>query len=189
MTNIKNIRGAEPTGGQSKDAGEVNDIICTVAIYGGGNILAVDASTAGQGVPYAEDAADITILGITTKGSKDYATKTYDTGARIGYTREGTHDVCLADDNVTIIVGDRLAAESDSITYDGISTCKVGAVDKSAPTSLTTTGDATTHGELAAAFLEYNKVIGLAAEAKASSTGGYIKTLLCLTTLFVIPTA
>jgi len=189
MTNIKNIRGAEPTGGQTKDAGEANDIICTTAIYGGGNVLVVDESTAGQGVPYLETAGDLTILGITTRGSKNFVTQAYDTGVRIGYTREGTHDVCLANDNVAIAVGDRLAAEADSITYDGVASAAIGAVDKSAPTALTTTGDATTHAELAAVFAEYNSIIGLAAEAKTSSAGGYIKTLLCLTALFIIPTA
>jgi hypothetical protein len=189
MSNIKNIRGAEPTGGQTKMPGEVNTIFCTLPIYGGGNVLAIDADAQGFGNPYKDDAADIRILGISTKGSKNYATKTYDAGTvRIGYTREGTHDVCLANDNVAIIEGDPLAAESDSITYDGVANAKIGAVDKSAPAvrAAATTVNGTA---LAAVFAEYGAIIGIALEAKATSAGGYIKTLLCIPHLHVIPTS
>lgn len=191
MTNIKNIRGAEPAGGQAKGPGEANTIIATTAIYGAGNVLSLDDSTAGQAVPYDEQGAgeDNIILGISTHGTKDQGTGDYNTGARVGYTREGVHDVCLADDNQVIAAGDRLMAETDSITYDGQASSKIGAVDLSAPTALTTTGDATTHGELATVFVEYSKIIGIALEAKAQNAGGYIKTLLCIPVLMVIPTA
>lgn len=188
MSNIQNIRGAEPSGGQTKAPGEANNILCTLPIYGGGNVLALDASVAGYGNPYADDAADIVILGISTKGSKDFATNAYDAGKRIGYTREGTHDVCLANDNAAVAVGDILAAESDSITYDGISTCKMGVVDGLVPS---TQAAATTiiGTSLAVVFAEYGTIIGIALEAKATSAGGYIKTLLCIPALMVIPTA
>jgi len=188
MSNIQNIRGAEPTGGQTKAPGEANNILCTLPIYGGGNVLALDADVAGYGNPYLDDAADIVILGISTKGSKDQATGDYDAGKRIGYTREGTHDVCLASDNAAVAVGDTLAAESDSITYDGVASAKLGAVDTLIPA---TRAAATTiiGTSLAAVFAEYGSIIGIALEAKATSAGGYIKTLLCIPALMVIPTA
>lgn len=188
MSNIKNIRGAEPTGGQAKAPGEANNIICTLPIYGGGNVLALDADAAGKGNPYADDAADIVILGISTKGSKNFATKSYDAGARIGYTREGTHDVCLANDNAAVAVGDTLAAETDSITYDGVANAKVGAVDTIIPA---TRAAATTiiGSSLASVFAEYGTIVGIALEAKTTSAGGYIKTLVCIPALMIIPTS
>ena len=188
MSNIKNIRGAEPTGGQAKMPGEANNILCTLPIYGGGNVLALDASAAGYGNPYADNAADIMILGISTKGSKNFATKTYDAGARIGYTREGTHDVCLLSTNAAIAAGQVLSAVTDSITYDDVSSAKLGAVDLQVPT--TATAATTVVGSaLALAFAEYGQIIGIALEAKTSSAGGYIKTLVCIPSLMVIPTA
>ena len=187
MSNIKNIRGAEPTGGQAKAPGEANNIICTLPIYGGGNVLALDSSVAGQGDPYLAASGDIVILGISTKGSKNFATKSYDAGARIGYTREGTHDVCLADDNAAVAVGDTLAAEKDDITYDGVANALLGAVDTLIPA---TRAAATTivGTSLAAVFAEYGSIVGIALEAKTTSSGGYIKTLVCIPVLMVIPT-
>jgi hypothetical protein len=128
------------------------------------------------------------ILGISTKGSKNFATNAYDAGARIGYTREGTHDVCLADNNAVIAPGDTLDAETDSITYDGVPTAKVGAVNLMVPA--TRAASTTIVGtSLAAVFAEYGTIVGIALEAKASSQGGYIKTLVCIPALMVIPTS
>lgn len=190
MTNIKNIRGAEPTGGQSKAPGEAQNIVCTEAIYGGGNVISLDSSTAGQASPFnlAGTTNDKVILGITTKGSKNFATGSYDTGARIGYTREGVHDVCLADDNVAIAVGDTLSAELDSITYDGVSSAKIGAVDKQVPTTRNAASNII-GSAIASIFQEYSEIVGIALEAKTSSAGGYIKTLVCIPVLMTIPTS
>jgi len=181
-TTQEDIRGEEPTGGQYKESNEAFTVDVKAAIYGGGNVISLDDSNAGYGVPFNEAGvtADERILGISLDGTKKQLLNTYKTTGKIEVVRHGFVDVCLANDNQDIVLGDWLRAETDSITYDLVTSAKIGAVDLLAATALTTTGGATTHQEMANLCLELSEIVGMAMEAIANTTGGYIKCFLTL---------
>jgi len=181
-TTQEDIRGEEPTGGQYKGASEAFTVDVKAAIYGGGNVISIDDSNDNYCVPFNEQSADYDekIMGIALDGTKKQLLNTYKTTGKISLVRHGAVDVCLADNNVAIILGDMLRAEVDSITYDGIATCKLGVVDKLAETALTTTGDYVTSQVLQTAFIELSEIVGIALEAKDATTGGYIRAFLTI---------
>ena len=184
-TTQEDIRGEEPKGGQSRMASEAFTVNVKAAIYGGGNIVSLDDSNAGYGVPFNEQGAsnDERILGISIDGTKKQMLNSYKTTGKIEVVRHGIVDVCLANDNQALVVADWLRAETDSITYDGVTTAKIGAVDLLAETALTTTGAVTT-ASLAQMCIELSEIIGMALEAVDASTGGYVKTFLSLMPFF-----
>jgi len=191
VTSQDDIRGEEPKGGQMKEASEAFTVDVKAAIYGGGNVISVDDSNAGYGVPFNEVGAtgDENILGVSLDGTKKQSLNTYKTTGKIGVVRHGVVDVCLADDSQAIALGNYLRAEVDEITYDGIATCKIGAVDLLAPTALTTTGDAVTSVKMQTLLIELSEIVGMALEANAGSIGGYIKCFLTLMPHYRVATA